>query len=431
MALGEAATVAQLAGLSAGALIGLIVRAANTARMHKHNCNQFAQHVKMIGNLLDQLRVSELEKYPETREPLEQLEDALRRAYLLINSCQERSYLYLIAMGWSIVYQFRRAQEEIDRYLRIIPLIALLDNARVKRRLEDIQRDQREYTLDDNDRKVQAVILNPQPSKNDRIVLIKNLSRSYPNLPVDAALKSESKKLRVELQHSQANMDAGQFEVIQRLIEVTEDVASSLSAESSPVRSAKKLEVNVENDSKLTESHKTERLAYFVCVLEFCRDIILDQLRARVGKKSGKRIYLDAVPSLPCVCWCSYFEITFPLSCSVKTFFWPCGTFAKVASVATGKQITSAEACNEMMAYSLVLSCCCYTCCIRQKLRRVLNIKFLFTALVQGGAVDDFFSHLLCCCCALVQEWREVEIRGVQGATKPCMNPPPSQNMEY
>lgn len=132
MALGEAATVAQLAGLSAGALIGLIVRAANTARMHKHNCNQFAQHVKMIGNLLDQLKVSELKKYPETREPLEQLEDALRRAYLLINSCQERSYLYLIAMGWSIVYQFRRAQEEIDRYLRIIPLIALLDNARVK-----------------------------------------------------------------------------------------------------------------------------------------------------------------------------------------------------------------------------------------------------------------------------------------------------------
>lgn len=399
MALGEAATVAQLAGLSAGALIGLIVRAANTARMHKHNCNQFAQHVKMIGNLLDQLRVSELEKYPETREPLEQLEDALRRAYLLINSCQERSYLYLIAMGWSIVYQFRRAQEEIDRYLRIIPLIALLDNARVKRRLEDIQRDQREYTLDDNDRKVQAVILNPQPSKNDRIVLIKNLSRSYPNLPVNAALKSESKKLRVELQHSQANMDAGQFEVIQRLIEVTEDVASSLSAESSPVRSAKKLEVNVENDSKLTESHKTERVL---------SGHNLGSTKSSSWQEEWQADLLGCC-SKPSLC--------------VKTFFWPCGTFAKVASVATGKQITSAEACNEMMAYSLVLSCCCYTCCIRQKLRRVLNIK--------GGAVDDFFSHLLCCCCALVQEWREVEIRGVQGATKPCMNPPPSQNMEY
>lgn len=129
---GEVANILQLSGLNAVALVGLIVKAANTARMHKKNCRQFAQHVKLIGNLLDQLKISELKKYPETREPLEQLEDALRRAYLLVNSCQERSYLYLMAMGWNIVYQFRRAQEEIDRYLRIIPLIALLDNARVK-----------------------------------------------------------------------------------------------------------------------------------------------------------------------------------------------------------------------------------------------------------------------------------------------------------
>lgn len=30
----------------------------------------------------------------------------------------------------------------------------------------------------------------------------------------------------------------------------------------------------------------------------------------------------------------------------------------------------------------------------------------------QGGSIDDFLSHLMCCCCALVQELREVEIRG-------------------
>lgn len=33
----------------------------------------------------------------------------------------------------------------------------------------------------------------------------------------------------------------------------------------------------------------------------------------------------------------------------------------------------------------------------------------------QGGLCDDFLSHLMCCCCALVQEWREVKIRGVHG----------------
>lgn len=37
----------------------------------------------------------------------------------------------------------------------------------------------------------------------------------------------------------------------------------------------------------------------------------------------------------------------------------------------------SAEACNDLMAYSLILSCCCYTCCIRRKLRKMLNITVM------------------------------------------------------
>lgn len=40
---------------------------------------------------------------------------------------------------------------------------------------------------------------------------------------------------------------------------------------------------------------------------------------------------------------------------------------------------------------------------------------FMRFFLWQGGFVDDFLSHLMCCCCALVQEWREVEIRGIYG----------------
>lgn len=138
MDVGGFANVAQLTGVDAVRLIGMIVKAASRARMHKKNCRQFAQHLKLVGNLLEQLKVSELKRYPETREPLEQLEDALRRSYILIDSCQNRSYLYLLAMGWNIVYQFRKAQNEIDRYLRIIPLITLVDNARVKVRISKV-----------------------------------------------------------------------------------------------------------------------------------------------------------------------------------------------------------------------------------------------------------------------------------------------------
>ncbi|KAL0366013.1 UNVERIFIED_CONTAM: protein MID1-COMPLEMENTING ACTIVITY 1 [Sesamum radiatum] len=246
---GEIANVVQLTGLNAVSLIGLIVKAASTARMHKQNCRQFAQHVKMIGNLLEQLKISEMKKYPET--PLEQLEDALRRAYLLVNSCQERSYLYLMAMGWNIVYQFRRAQEEIDRYLRIIPLIALIDNARVKERIEEIERDQREYTLDDDYRQVQVAI-----SENDAVILKKSISCSYPNLPFDKALKKEREKLKLELQNSQAHMDVGQCEVIERLIEVTENAANSVLEKGSPSKSPEKSKTDEETFSGENNTRK-------------------------------------------------------------------------------------------------------------------------------------------------------------------------------
>ncbi|KAL3845345.1 hypothetical protein ACJIZ3_002748 [Penstemon smallii] len=389
---GEIANVVQLTGLNAVALIGLIVKAANTARMHKKNCRQFAQHVKMIGNLLEQLKISELKKYPATREPLEQLEDALRRAYVLVNSCQERSYLYLMAMGWNIVYQFRRAQEEIDRYLRIIPLIALLDNARVKERIEEIERDQREYTLDEDDRKVQVAL-----TENDTIILKKSISCSYPNLPFDKALRKEHEKLKVELQHSQANMDVGQCEVIERLIEVTESAVSTVEEIDSPPKKSHKSEPQKEKVSKEKNSTKVET---------FSREVG----HYKATTKEGIRQDEWHADLLGC---CSE-----PYLC-VKTCLCPCSTLSNVASVANGNEISTAEACNEIMAYSLILSCCCYTCCIRRKLRRTLNIK--------GGLLDDCLSHFMCCCCALVQESREIQIRGPQ---KTRTNPPMYQHME-
>ncbi|CAG7860760.1 unnamed protein product [Brassica rapa] len=186
--LGEIASVAQLTGVDAVKLIGMRVTAANTARMHKKNCRQFAQHLKLIGNLLEQLKISEMKKTrPEVQEPLEGLEDALRRSYLLVNSCQDKSYLYLLAMGWNIVYQFRKAQDEID-------------NVRVRERLEVIDSDQREYTLDEEDRKVQDVILKQESTREAAAsVLKRTLSRSYPEMGFCEALKTENVKLQVRV----------------------------------------------------------------------------------------------------------------------------------------------------------------------------------------------------------------------------------------
>ncbi|KAI4327769.1 hypothetical protein L6164_020193 [Bauhinia variegata] len=401
---GEIANVAQLTGLDAVRLIGLIVKAASTARMHKKNCRQFALHLKLIGNLLEQLKISELKKYPETREPLEQLEEALRRSYILVNSCQDRSYLYLLAMGWNIVYQFRKAQNEIDRYLRLVPLITLVDNSRVRERLEVIEKDQREYTLDDEDQKMQTVILKPEPDNNDAVVLKKTLSCSYPNLPFNEALKKENEKLRLELQRSQAYMDMGQCQVIQHLLDVTEAAAYSLPEKCSPEKCHEKLDhsysdAKSEKDLSSDEKYNKSR-----------SPVSGKDLMSTGGSYHSEDWHTDL---LAC---CSE-----PYLC-IKTFFFPCGTFSKIATVANNRPISSAEACNDLMAYSLILSCCCYTCCVRRKLRRMLNIT--------GGFVDDFLSHLMCCCCALVQEWREVEIRGVSGCDKTKTSPPPTQYME-
>ncbi|KAH1224040.1 Protein MID1-COMPLEMENTING ACTIVITY 1 [Glycine max] len=397
--MGELANVAQLTGVDAVRLIGMIVRAASTARMHKKNCRQFAQHLKLIGNLLEQLKISELKKYPETREPLEQLEDALRRSYILVNSCQDRSYLYLLAMGWNIVYQFRKAQNEIDRYLRLVPLITLVDNSRVRERLEVIEMDQREYTLDDEDQKAQTVIFKPEPDKDDTAVLKKTLSCSYPNCSFTEALKKENEKLKLELQRSQANLDMNQCEVIQRLLDVTEVAAYSVPAKCSPEKSHKKEEYNYSDVNSDQDHSSDEKYHAKIDKHSPSRYSVAQKDLASTGGSYQQEDWhtdLLACCSEPSLC--------------MKTFFYPCGTFSKIASVARNRPISSGEACNDLMAYSLILSCCCYTCC--------------------GGFIDDFLSHLMCCCCALVQEWREVEIRGLTGSEKTKTSPPPSQYME-
>ncbi|PNY06414.1 cornifelin [Trifolium pratense] len=304
---GEIANVAQLTGLDAVKLIGMIVKAANTARMHKKNCRQFAQHLKLIGNLLDQLKISELKKYPETREPLEQLEDALRR----------------------------KAQNEIDRYLRLVPLITLVDNTRVNtrvmERLEVIEKDQCEYTLDDEDQKVQTVFLKPEPNKEDTVVLKKTLSCTYPNFSFTEALKKENEKLQLELQHSQANMDINQCEFIQRLLDVTEVAAYSLPEKLSPENSHKKVEYISQSysDANGSKGHSSdEKHRKSSDTLPASRSSVSEKdLRSTRSSYQQEDWHTDL---LAC---CSE-----PYLC-IRTFFYPCGTFSKIATVATNRPI--------------------------------------------------------------------------------------------
>ncbi|MBA0677602.1 hypothetical protein Goari_019001 [Gossypium aridum] len=235
----------------------------------------------------------------------------------------------------------------------------------MQERLEVIEKDQHEYTLDEEDRRVQDVIMKPEPSENDTMILKKTLSCSYPNMRFNEALQKENEKLRLELQRSQANYDVKQCEVIQHLLDVTE-VAASIPDKSSSPKVSKKVERNYsdidnekghsydDNSPKKPDSRMTSRNTSSV---SSGHDLLSDRGSHRYEEWNADLLGCCSEPSL-----------------CIKTFFYPCGTFSKIATVATNRHMSSAEACNELMAYSLILSCCCYTCCVRRKLRKALNI---------------------------------------------------------
>uniref|UniRef100_A0A0E0NGM5 MCAfunc domain-containing protein n=1 Tax=Oryza rufipogon TaxID=4529 RepID=A0A0E0NGM5_ORYRU len=143
--LGQAASVMQVTGVDAFGLVAMIVQAAHTARRNRDLCQQLAQHVQIVGGLLRKLQITELRRQPETRRPLEQLDDALLRAYKLVRSCSQqqesRSQLYGIISGPAVACKLREVQEEIDRYIQLIPMITLVAAVAVARGTEEVHED--------------------------------------------------------------------------------------------------------------------------------------------------------------------------------------------------------------------------------------------------------------------------------------------------
>ncbi|KAL5734395.1 hypothetical protein ACOSP7_032256 [Xanthoceras sorbifolium] len=389
-------SLAQAAGVDAVGLVNMIISSARTATTQRRNCEQLAEHVKIIGNLLEKLRSTDLMKLPAIKEPLDCLEEALKRALELVESCREKSYLYMLAMGWSVVYQFRQVQAEIDRYLRLVPLISLVHEFRMqnlKEGLEAIEDDQREYTLDEEDVEAQSVILKPDRSKKDANILENSLSRKYPEMGFQEALHEEKEKLHIELQRSRTNRDAKQCQLIEHLIDLTENVVNELPAEKKAV---KKLVVN--EPAYAVSGYVTNANSGY----------------GELGLKHEEQVQLEWQTDL--------FDCCGEPCLSLKTCVYPCGIFSRIANAVSKGKISGEQATDTLMAYSLFCGCCCYTACTRSKLRDTFNIE--------GGVCDDFLTHLMCCCCALVQEWRELEIRGFEGCQGRKMIPPPYQYMK-
>ncbi|RCV30723.1 hypothetical protein SETIT_6G118000v2 [Setaria italica] len=102
-ALAPAGAVAQLVGTDAAGLVSATLQAVRTARRNRKECHTLARRVMTVGDLL-QLVVqhgssSETMRRPEVRKALEGLDGALRRAYELVESCQERGAVYGFVMA--------------------------------------------------------------------------------------------------------------------------------------------------------------------------------------------------------------------------------------------------------------------------------------------------------------------------------------------
>ncbi|XBJ15404.1 hypothetical protein VPH35_007310 [Triticum aestivum] len=128
-ALGQASTMAQLVGVDALGLVSMVVQAALVARRHRDACVRLAQHVELVGGLLGELELEDLMRREATRRPLEQLGSALRRCYAFVTACQDCGYLRRLLLGARMADELRAAQHEIDMFIRLIPLIALVDNS--------------------------------------------------------------------------------------------------------------------------------------------------------------------------------------------------------------------------------------------------------------------------------------------------------------
>eukprot|EP01018_Ginkgo_biloba_P023477 Gb_10308 [translate_table: standard] len=113
--------------------------------------------------------------------------------------------------------------------------------------------------MDAEDAKLQQTILKSECTENDTKVLQLSLSRTYPGLSFNEALRKENEKLRLELERMQAQMDLDKCDVIQHLIGVTESACTDPQGKNNIKHSVVQGDVDSYVDSK---THKQEESEY-------------------------------------------------------------------------------------------------------------------------------------------------------------------------
>uniref|UniRef100_A0AAT9V5F4 non-specific serine/threonine protein kinase n=1 Tax=Aegilops longissima TaxID=4486 RepID=A0AAT9V5F4_AEGLO len=139
-AVGQAAAVAQLVGSTGTVgLIQRIIRATETARQNKQECQHLALRVSVIWELLPRLPLE-----PWLESPLKELGKTLGEAHKLILACQKRSTAGTLLNASRDAHTFRELNASIDSLLGLFPLIVA---SRLGRILPPDNRDGESITL--------------------------------------------------------------------------------------------------------------------------------------------------------------------------------------------------------------------------------------------------------------------------------------------
>jgi len=132
--LGQAANVMQVTGVDGFGIASMIVQAARAASRNRDLCQLLANKVQIVSDLLRELQIPELRRHRSTRRPLDELRRALFCAYMLVWSCgqQQRntSQLYQLWKSADMALMLRQAQDEIDGYIILIPMITAVASVR-------------------------------------------------------------------------------------------------------------------------------------------------------------------------------------------------------------------------------------------------------------------------------------------------------------
>lgn len=126
--LGQAATLAQLAGVDAGGLILSIIEAVKTVQRNEEECRQLVQDAMLISGLMQQLQQLQMMRFPVIRVLLAGLEDTLRQVHKLVTSCQKRSITYSFFMAANQAQKFLDVRDRIRFYLQAYPVISHIHN---------------------------------------------------------------------------------------------------------------------------------------------------------------------------------------------------------------------------------------------------------------------------------------------------------------